>query len=60
MGVHSVFCDYTIADVSDMIETISAIAIGEGLATPGRNFVVAAGLLVGVVGSTNFLHIAKV
>ncbi|WP_418320668.1 pyruvate kinase [Piscinibacter sakaiensis] len=58
-GVHSVFSDHAISDVPEMIETACAIARDETLASSGDHVVVAAGMPFGVVGSTNFLHIAK-
>ncbi len=58
-GVHSVFSDEPISDVPDMIATACTIARREGLAKAGDHIVVAAGMPFGMVGSTNFLHIAK-
>ena len=42
-----------------MITTACTIARREGLAKAGDHVVIAAGMPFGVVGSTNFLHIAK-
>ncbi len=58
-GVHSVFADDAVKDVPDMIAMAGTIARREGLAKTGDHVVVAAGMPFGVVGSTNFFHIAK-
>jgi pyruvate kinase len=42
-----------------MIDQSRAIALRKELTAPGRYFVVAAGMPFGVIGSTNFLHIAE-
>jgi pyruvate kinase len=58
-GVHSVYFDDQINDVPQMVVDACAIAAREGYATGGKYLAIAAGMPFGVVGSTNFIHIAK-
>jgi len=58
-GVHSVHADDHIADVPDMVARACAMARREGHAQAGAIVVIASGMPFGVVGTTNFLHIAK-
>jgi pyruvate kinase len=58
-GVHSVHSDADVKDVPDMVDKACAIARTEGFAKSGDPIAIAAGMPFGVVGSTNFLHIAK-
>ena len=58
-GVHSVCSDAPVKDVPDMVDKACAIARSEGFAKAGDPIAVAAGMPFGVVGSTNFLHIAR-
>ncbi|CAN7256886.1 pyruvate kinase [Variovorax sp. LjRoot290] len=58
-GVHSVHSDAVIQDVPDMIDSACGLARREGYAVSGDYVAIAAGMPFGVVGTTNFLHIAK-
>jgi pyruvate kinase len=58
-GVHSLHDDGPIADVPDIVNHACRAARAEGYAQPGDTVLVAAGTPFGVVGTTNFIHIAK-
>ncbi len=59
-GVHSVHTAHQVADVPDMVVQARATAHREAFAQPGDVVVIASGMPFGVIGTTNFLHIAKV
>jgi pyruvate kinase len=59
-GVHSVHADDSVTDVPDMVTQACAMARRESFAEAGDIVVIASGMPFGVVGTTNFLHIAKV
>jgi pyruvate kinase len=58
-GVHCVHAPEAIQDVPDMVAQASSLARSEGFASAGDTVLVAAGMPFGMVGTTNFLHIAK-
>ncbi len=59
-GVHPVHASESVRDVPDMVDKACAIARREAFAQAGNFVVIASGMPFGVVGTTNFLHVARV
>jgi len=58
-GIHSVHADAAVSGVPELVEQARRVARQEGIARAGDQLCIAAGTPFGVVGSTNFIHIAK-
>jgi len=59
-GIHPIPFEIQLDHVTDMIDHATSVAVGTGMARPGDQIIVIAGLPFGRSGSTNLMHIATV
>ena len=59
-GIHPIPFEIQLDHVTDMIDHATSVAVGTGMARPGDQIIVIAGLPFGRSGSTNLMHVATI